>query len=466
MPMAHIEWKKSVRQYRKTLVTLTVAISIAGAAPVSYASAAAAKPVPALQTHEITAGEYAQFLEQKLGIDVAPATTKGGFIRHVSLALKLEPDEAAKPAFGDLADGDPLYGPAAALYQNGIITSKAVNARAPLDAYTAVFIAVKAAGLKELAYTYPQGKVNSALAKAKLKPGAFSKQAGQELAAAIDTGLVPAALYPELRAKKPVSAPFVETLLGKVLSFKGGFKQYIGYISDSDIFSKLIDAYTNARLIQAPQLQQIVDTALKQNLITGYNVKDGRFDSGFIDSLSVTYGHDNLTHAIQLVGLLRSEGIDAKVQLEPKTSAYIYLKEWGEPKDTEDYHVVQIENGNFIAYAKEYDLVFEFANANDKARFQPVILAYAKKNSEDPAGLIAGSWWQPLYYSNTKLSDYDVITNNRISQGNYYAQSFSLNENSLAIVNGFKQIDPAIEVETYTFWVDRPFFNYLNGGSD
>ncbi|AJY77986.1 hypothetical protein VN24_23830 [Paenibacillus beijingensis] len=449
---------------RKTLVTLSLAVSLVSASSISYASAPAVKPISA--AHEISAAEYAQFLELKFGIDIAPASSKGDFIRNVSLALALKADNEAKVAFDDLPVSDPLYGPAAALFEKGIITSSAVNTQKPLDAFTAIFIAVKAAGLKELAYTYPQSKVNTALAKAKLKPGAFSKQAGQEVAAAIDNGLVPSSLFPELSGKKPVSASFVETLLGKVLVFNGSFKHYIGYTSDADIYNKLNDAYNTSRLIQVPDLQQVVDTALKQNLVTGYNLKDLRYESEFIDSLSITYGHDNLTHAKQLIGLLRSEGIDAKVQFEPKTSAYIYLKEWGEPKDTEDYHVVQIENSNYIAYAKEYDLAFEFASAADKQRFQSLIFAYAKKNDDKATGLIASSWWQPLYYSNTELADYDIITNNRITKGNYYAQSFSLNENSEAIVNGFKKLDPALEVETYKFWVDHPFFNYLNGGSN
>jgi hypothetical protein len=135
------------------------------------------------------------------------------------------------------------------------------------------------------------------------------------------------------------------------------------------------------------------------------------------------------------------------------------LKEWGEPVQSDSYQVVQIENGNYIAYA------FEFANEADKNRFQPVILQYAKKNSEDQTGLIASSWWQPFYYSLTELKDYELITNNKIELGNYYAQSFSLNENSAVITAGFKKLAPEIKVTNYTFWVDVPFHNYLKGES-
>jgi hypothetical protein len=198
--------------------------------------------------------------------------------------------------------------------------------------------------------------------------------------------------------------------------------------------------------------------------VTGYNLKDSRFDPNFIDSLSITYGHSDIKHAVQLIGLLRSEGIDAKVQFEPKTSAFIYLSEWGVPVPDSNNQYKKLANGNYIASAKEFDISFQFADAADKERFQPIILQYAKKNSEDAKGLIASSWWQPLYYSLTELKDYDVITNNKIKGGGpYYAQSFSLNEKSAAIAAGFSSIDPAVKVETYKFWVDRPFYNYLTG---
>jgi hypothetical protein len=70
-----------------------------------------------------------------------------------------------------------------------------------------------------------------------------------------------------------------------------------------------------------------------------------------------------------------------------------------------------------------------------------------------------------LYYSLTSLSDYKVITNNKIQIGRYYAQSFSLKEQSQAVIDGFKQVDPSVIVEHYDFWTDVPFYNYLNGES-
>ncbi|MBU5355044.1 hypothetical protein KQI74_22420 [Paenibacillus barcinonensis] len=452
------------------------------------ASAATATPVPAAPKATLTvqtpaakpaavytesAADFAQFLQAKYGIQLPKQTTKGDFIQAIaaiteasSTADASDKDAAQAPAFSDLKPGDAAYDAAVALFHNGVLTGTEVHAQDQLSIYTAVFLAVKAAGFKELAYTYPADKTAKALAKAGIKPNRLQGQAGQELAAAIDTGLVPESLYPALVKGGATSKDAANILLGRVLISQGKYINEIGRSNDADIYSKLYAAYRTADLIEAPELRKIVDQALREDLVTGYNLKDSRFDSNFIDELTLTYGHDSINHAVQLIGLLRSEGIDADVQFQPKTSAFIYLKEWGEPKETPDYKVTQIENGNYIAYAKEYDIQFEFNNTADKARFNDIVLNYAKKNSSSTSPLIINSWWQPLYYSPTALANFPVITNNKITLGHYYAQSFSLKENAKAIQDGFRKLAPEAKITSYNFWVDQPFFNYLNGGSE
>ncbi|MCM3630190.1 hypothetical protein M3194_22920 [Paenibacillus glycanilyticus] len=443
--------------------SLALSLLFSAALPLSAAEAAAVPPSVALQSASSASAEYELFLQEKYGITFqSGSVTKGQFLQQVAKILKLGSPES-KPAFTDLNADSPYYTSAAALYEQGIITSLKIDANQPLQATSALYIAVKAAGLAELAHSYPQSKTTAALKQIGYSPAGLSLSAAQELATAVHTGLLPSSFYKEVKGKAS-SSDLAEALLVQILSIKGEYKHYIGYTSDADIYGKLADAYNTSDIIQSPELQTVVDAALKQNLVTGYNLKDNRYDANFVESLSLTYGHDNLKHAVQLIGLLRSEGIRAKVQFEPKTSAFIYLKEWGEPVQSDNYKVVQIENGNYIAYSKEYDLKFEFANAADKARFQPVILQYAKKNSENQTGLIASSWWQPLYYSATKLDDYIQITNNKITgAGHYYAQSFSLNEPSAAIVEGFKKLGTGLNIQSYPIWVDKPFFNYLNG---
>lgn len=439
----------------------TVAL-LAAFALLFTATASHAAPLTASEHALDGAAEYKLFLDDKFDVRLDGKLNKGNFIEAVADVLNIDAPKD-KAVFADLSPSDELYDAAAALYEKGILQGPSIGGELPLTNVVAVSIAIRAADLKELAYTYPSAKVDNALNQLGISAAGLGEHVAQELAAAVDTDFIPAEYRQGFSPSATADEAFANVLLGKVLETKGLYKNYIGYISDADIIAKLNQAYATSDIIQAPNLQKLVNTALEQELITGYNLKDSRFESNFVDELALTYGHSDLKHAIQLIGLLRSEGLDAKVQFEPKTSAFVHLLEWGDPGP----NVVQIENGNFIAYSKEYDLEFEFAEKKDKEAFQAVILAYAKKNEADQAGLIANSWWQPLYYSATELADYEVITNNLVTDPDspYTVHPFSLNEQSEAVVEGFKAIDPDAVITPYKFWVDVPFFNYLNGES-
>ncbi|WP_372629811.1 hypothetical protein [Cohnella sp.] len=424
----------------KAVIALSLAAALVWTAPAVALPqhAAAASTTAAISVLSPQAQEYAAYLQEKYSVSVGDSWTRGQFADALNA---IAAPEKAVVLTGDASE--------------------------PLKAIEAVALALKAADLEELAYTYPATKAKTALAWVKL--GWTSEQYAADqakiLAAAVNTGFLVSSYYPEIRNDATASPSLAAVLLGKTLEAKGLYKRYIGYTTDADILIKLGDAYRTSDIIQAPELRKVVDEALKQNLVTGYNLKDSRYDANFLDSLSIVYGHSDFKHALQLVGLLRSENIKAKVQFEPKTSAFIYLKEWGDPGESELYEVVQIENGNYIEYAKEYDLALEFASEYDKARFDRIILTYAKKNEDKQPGLIYGSWWQPLYYSLTELSNYKEISNNKISAGKYYAQSFSLKEQSAGVTEGFKKIAPSANIVTYDFWVDGPFYNYLQGES-
>ncbi|MFP3381106.1 hypothetical protein SB767_32815, partial [Bacillus sp. SIMBA_069] len=80
-------------------------------------------------------------------------------------------------------------------------------------------------------------------------------------------------------------------LLGKVAEFHGKYKNYLGTISEDSIYGKLAQAWNESQLIKAGALQDLVDKGLKQNLITGYNLKDAAFDPHFDPERTITYGH-------------------------------------------------------------------------------------------------------------------------------------------------------------------------------
>ncbi|MFM9276601.1 hypothetical protein [Paenibacillus jiagnxiensis] len=401
----------------------------------SYAAVPATLTVVSAPSQQSSTADNISYLENRFGLHLSAAPTVDEYIGALGKLLEQTPS---------LTTGD----------------------SAPLTQANAVSLAIKAAGLEELANTYSPEKAAASLKKSRIQEvNKLSADATRELAAAVDTGLLPAFAAKSFKADSQADNMFATDLLAGVLSFHGDYKSYIGNVLDNDIFAKLNDAYDTQELVLAPELQKIFDEGLKQGLFTGYNIKDKRYEAHFDPALSLTYGHSDLKHAIQLIGLLRSEGIQAKVQLEPKTSAFVYLQEWGTPQQSDDYKVVQIENGNYIAYAKEYDLALEFESAADKDQFDSLVNQYAKKDSEDEAGLIAASWWQPLYYSLPAMNNYMEISNNRIDSGNYYAQSFSLKEDTASIAEGLKKLAPAAEVQTYNFWVDAPFYRYLNGES-
>jgi len=404
--------------------------------------------------------QYKLFLKEKFDVGFKEKITKGDFIEAIATSLNYVPS-GEEVTFSDLSADHALFSSAVASYEHGVLSSITVQSDNVLTNANAIYMAVRAAGLKELAYTYPAKKADKVLAKSHVKSSGLATKSIQEIAVAVDLGLLPAELSKNLKLYEKASDELVYTLLGNVVKTQGLYKKYLGYTNDAEIYTKLNNAYKTSDIIDAPKLQTLVNEALKQELITGYNLKDSRFDPNFIDSLSLKYGHSDISHAIQLIGLLRSEGIHAKVQFEPKTSAYIHLAEWGDPGP----NVVKIENGNFINYSKEYDLGFEFTNVKDKVAFESIVMKYAKKDEADQAGLIYGAWWQPLFFSKTKMDNYEVITNNFIADqdSTYTVHPFSLNEDSAKVIEGFEAIDPSVEVTPIQFWVDKPFFRYLHG---
>ena len=136
--------------------------SAASAAPASAPSVSVKGPVAQAPTvYTESAADYAQFLQAKYNVKLPQQPTKGDFIQAIAAIIEADAasastDEASEvkaPAFTDLKSGDSAYDAAVSLYNSGVITGTDVRANDKLSTYAAVFIAVKAAGFKELAYT-------------------------------------------------------------------------------------------------------------------------------------------------------------------------------------------------------------------------------------------------------------------------------------------------------------------------
>jgi hypothetical protein len=273
----------------------------------------------------------------------------------------------------------------------------------------------------------------------------------------------------------PVSADDAAVLLYHAAELSGKGRHYIGRLSDDDILQKLqsfmsgIAIFDNATLSDAG-IQIIIDEAT-----TGFSLKYAGYDARFLEENTIRYGHDSITHILQLTDLLRSGDMDAYVQVEPKVSVYEYLTEWGEPgAPTPTYMIEEAAEGRYFAFALEYDLVLEFDTAAEKEKFHSIAESYAKKydfcfdeegNPVKP--LLADSFWQPLYYSTTGMEskEYQAVTDNIISfAGDSYAiHSFSLPENSEAVARAAAAIEEDLVVTPRTISVNPAFYRYITG---
>jgi hypothetical protein len=378
------------------------------------------------------AEQYAQFLSTRYMIDFDETVSQDDFISAL---------ESIAPG-ADVSEMD----------MEGFSNLEAVT-------YTLYY-----ANMDELAFTYPEDKASAVLTAWGSVPDELSSAQQSELSAAIDVGLLEANCA-GLDLEGDVSGDVANYLLGRLLVLSGQYEYALGMVSDADIYNRVYYTYNSFDQVLMPELQASANDLIRQGVITGYNVKRSTANAIFDPELTITYGHSNIAHAIQLIGLLRSEGLDAQVLLEPKTSAFLYLAEWGEPSPSPEFQVEPLDDGNYIAYAKEFDIAFEFATAEDKLRFDEVIKTYAKRNSEDQTGLILGSWWQPLYYATVDVEDYIPVKNNVAAMGPIYLQSFSLTEDSEQVAASFAEAFTDAEVSTSDLWVNQAFHNYLMGES-
>ena len=284
------------------------------------------------------------------------------------------------------------------------------------------------------------------------------------LACAIDLGFLPTDETSE-----------IEDFLYHCAEVGGKARHYIGRISDDDILTTLATTMNGFSIFEEESLADLGKEIVLSGATTGYNLKYTNDDAHFLADYTLRYGHSDVRHAIQLVGLLKSEGFDGYVQVEPKVSVYEYMTEWGEPSDpTPTYMVKQETEDRYLCYALEYDLAIEFDTLEEKNDFHELIETYAKKYDDRvdadgnvTARLLAESFWQPLYFSLTAMEEdeYGELVDNVIynADGNYALHSFSLPENCDAIEAKVKEAAPDLEVSRQTVYTNPAFMRYITG---
>lgn len=306
--------------------------------------------------------------------------------------------------------------------------------------------AVEALKLAELAATYSAEKVERATG------GASQSQADALL---IDMGVLSAA---DLGDPATVS----EKLGAFVADQQDVSESYIGNVSDRNIAERLVHSWEAATVIQNDEVLTFLNGLIDKGYTTGYNVVSTGDASNFDPDLMLRYGHSDIQHAVQLIYLMKSEGFDPKVQFIPKSSAFVFLPEWGEPGPS----VVTFDSGKMVSVVKEYNLDLEFRNAERRDAFMDLITTYAKKDAQDEPGLIHASWWQPFYRSYVENDDYVRISENVVTIDGYQADLASLPENAATQAEQIRSAGSDFGVETIDVWVNPAFHRYLLGEAE
>ncbi|WP_425539308.1 cell wall-binding repeat-containing protein [Microaceticoccus formicicus] len=321
----------------------------------------------------------------------------------------------------------------------------------------------------ELADTFTKEKAADILNGENL-PATMSDLALKRAAALVSvTSIEPVDITNLVSEDKNHARTSIDRIVTAVNEFFSEEVSFTGSTSDNQIFTKLENALNSTKLLIGNEIFPVGVKMVSDDLTTGFNVKQKQ-DIGFNPELSIVYGHSDINHAKQLIGLLRSENIEAKLHLETKTSAFKYMLEWGPiPEPSDSYEVVKISEDLYIANAREYDLNIEFSNAEDKAKFDELINKYAKKSSSNPdgKGLLTGSWWQPLYWSNTEITKgYQEIIDNSANAGDYVFHSFTKTEDSEKLIDALNKFELNMVIEANKIWVNDAFIRYLNGQSE
>ncbi len=347
-----------------------------------------------------------------------------------------------------------------------VFGEKAPTINKDLNGLTFIKALNQASGFKELSLTYSDKKVKDSLQKAEINKKMDSNSA-KYVASSIDTKLLDAATVKELVSVNKITSDIATTSFMEAVNNSGLGRNFLGYSNDSTIYRKIDDSWKSFILYNDKELSPFGAKLVKNNIITGYNLKLNSYNPHFLPEKTITYGHNNINHAIQLIGLLNSENLIAKVQLEPKVSIFKYLPEWGPINESTPMYRVDKVDGLLLANAVEYDLSLEFSSIKDLEKFDQVIDTYAKRNKENKGkGLITTSWWQPfLLTSNDKMPKdrffevYEASASNEL----YSWRTVLLKADKDKMENKLKEVSDFAKTKMEKQYTNLAFFHYLQG---
>ncbi|MCK9205451.1 MAG: ECF transporter S component [Bacteroidales bacterium] len=321
---------------------------------------------------------------------------------------------------------------------------------------------VKLAGLKELAYTYSTDKLNTSLSDLMIDPELTTEQL-QYLAVAIDIGLVFRGKTKFLDLSQPITREFALHLLYRTSLFISGEKTFIGYITEPDIMARIEGHWKTAKSIPDNGTSGFMNDLVRKKMISGYNIRFTDDRSNFDRNLKLTYTHSDFRHIKQLVGLIRSENIQVKINIEHKRSTFLYYNEWG---TNNRLYLDPIDEKLSWASVDEKDLALEFTTSEKRTQFLLLINDFAKKEASADKKLIAQSWYRPLIISEAPLSSFNRINEITIQPLNMTILTLVTEKSLCKTLNALQEcFDPTL-INTRPVWVNDDFYTYLYKETD
>lgn len=273
---------------------------------------------------------------------------------------------------------------------------------------------------------------------------------------------------PELKAAATlqlIGAPIIGSIAdSKALTeFIANYHQpdtaYLGQLNESSLYQRIESHWKTQSAAKPSSFALDLRQLIGQGIATGYNLITTPWPL-FAADRHIIYGHSDIDHAQQLLALLASEGLQARVGVSRKTSAFLYRDDWG----TLSQSLIDLGNNRRLVEASEYDLHFEFPTAADKTQFVAAIDRYAKKDSANQTGLIRSAWWQPFYRSKNAAEGFASATQIAVSNGKETALLLALPNQAPALVKAIQQLNPTWSVSPEAIWVNLAFHRYLHGG--
>lgn len=307
--------------------------------------------------------------------------------------------------------------------------------------------AIHALSFTELSQTFDEKKVSATLGNHGMKLDINEKQAAALL---VTMGALDAAEVD----KASVAMARVDQFVSVVNSRHPAL---MGRIGDPSVLHHMAGAFRYDNLLKENAFLDRLDQALSDGVLTGYDLRMKGVYDNFPAGHTFIYSQSNLVHLQQLVTLMASEGINGWVYLTPKVSAFLYREDWGPASDA----VKTLDSGVRVVQGREVAAMFQFDAAGDRMRFHEMMLRYAKRDSDDEVGLIAGSWWQPFYYSDQPLKGFKPISLLVISSDRHEATLTVLEEKTESVVVALADLPWPARVDRV--WVNPAFFRFLNG---